>query len=168
MSAKPHLKKHFTASAFVLKAERQVLLLKHKKLGVWLYPGGHIEADETPDAAVLREVLEETGLVATFLNARDRKLDDEAADVAALHVPYRILCELINDPKDPHYHIDLIYLCEVKEQADESCVDNTEMGFFDEAALEGLALFPNFRALVKGVFRDEAIWQRVDEKVVPQ
>jgi len=55
----------------------------------------------------------------------------------------------------------------VKDHVDESRVDSTEMGFFDEVALEGLTLFPNFRALVKGVFRDEAIWQRVDERVMP-
>lgn len=55
---------HFTASAFVLcPARSDLLLIHHKKLGLWLQPGGHIEPD---DASVLdaarREVLEEVGI----------------------------------------------------------------------------------------------------------
>lgn len=40
--------KHFTALALILH-DKKVLLVKHLKLGVWLYPGGHVENDENPD-----------------------------------------------------------------------------------------------------------------------
>lgn len=55
---------HFTASAFVADPNRSgVLLIHHAKIGRWLQPGGHIEPfDETLEAAVRREVSEETGL----------------------------------------------------------------------------------------------------------
>ena len=55
---------HFTASAFVLDPSRSCLLLiLHKKLGLWLQPGGHFEpADDRAFAAARREVAEETGL----------------------------------------------------------------------------------------------------------
>ena len=43
-------------------AEGKVLLHLHRKLGMWLPPGGHIERDEIPDDAAVREVFEETGL----------------------------------------------------------------------------------------------------------
>jgi 8-oxo-dGTP pyrophosphatase MutT (NUDIX family) len=54
---------HFTASAFVLSPERDALLLiLHKKLGLWLQPGGHVEAsDPTLAFAARREVAEEVG-----------------------------------------------------------------------------------------------------------
>jgi 8-oxo-dGTP pyrophosphatase MutT (NUDIX family) len=54
---------HFTASAFVLSPERDALLLiLHKKLGLWLQPGGHVEpSDLTLAAAARREVAEEVG-----------------------------------------------------------------------------------------------------------
>lgn len=60
---------HFTASAFVLSPERtELLLIHHRKLGLWLQPGGHVEEG---DASVLdaarREVLEEVGLGALEL-----------------------------------------------------------------------------------------------------
>lgn len=55
---------HLTASAFVLSPERDaVLLILHKKLQLWLQPGGHIEADDVSLlAAAHREVAEEVGL----------------------------------------------------------------------------------------------------------
>ena len=43
--------KHFTASALVIH-DNKVLLVNHLKLGVWLYPGGHIENNETPDQTI--------------------------------------------------------------------------------------------------------------------
>ena len=36
----------------------KVLLILHNKLGKWLPPGGHIEKNETPDDAVIRDVCE--------------------------------------------------------------------------------------------------------------
>jgi 8-oxo-dGTP pyrophosphatase MutT (NUDIX family) len=55
---------HLTASAFVLSPERDaVLLILHKKLQLWLQPGGHIEpGDVSLLAAARREVAEEVGL----------------------------------------------------------------------------------------------------------
>ncbi|MCX6511810.1 MAG: NUDIX domain-containing protein, partial [Actinobacteria bacterium] len=45
---------HVTASA--LLAHRQgTVLHKHRRLGIWLQPGGHIEDGETPPSAALRE-----------------------------------------------------------------------------------------------------------------
>ncbi len=55
---------HFTASAFVVDSPRhRLLLIRHRKLGLWLQPGGHVEADDADLVqAALRELEEETGL----------------------------------------------------------------------------------------------------------
>lgn len=52
---------HVTGSAVVTSPEC-VLLHRHKKLGMWLQPGGHLDPFETPWDAARREAMEETGL----------------------------------------------------------------------------------------------------------
>ncbi len=58
---------HLTASAFVV-SERGVILHRHRRLGIWVQPGGHVDPDETPETAARRETREETGLVARHLD----------------------------------------------------------------------------------------------------
>lgn len=152
------LPQHFTASAFVLRPDRRVLLLHHRKLWVWLYPGGHVEERETPDAAAVREVLEESGRRVRILGGRDHALDEPVSGVSALHTPYRVLCELIQDPKGPHYHIDLIYLCEPVSDADGEDFDSDQIGFFAYEQTASMKLFPNFRRMLAQVYRDDSLW----------
>ena len=57
---------HVTGSGIVV-GPRGVVLLEHKRLGIWLQPGGHIDPGETPWAAALRESREETGLEVSFV-----------------------------------------------------------------------------------------------------
>lgn len=105
------MKKHFTATAYIVsKIDNQykVLLHKHKKLGIWIGIGGHVEDNENPVETVLREIREETNLKITLLN--EKKLL-KTKDVRELVHPATIIEEDIpsfkNDPS--HQHIDFIY-----------------------------------------------------------
>jgi ADP-ribose pyrophosphatase YjhB (NUDIX family) len=51
----------YTAAGCLIKDDK-VLLVKHKKLGIWLNPGGHIEGNELPHEAAEREFFEETNV----------------------------------------------------------------------------------------------------------
>ena len=55
---------HVTASAIVT-GDAGVVLHLHKRLAIWLQPGGHIDRGEAPLEAALREAREETGLPVT-------------------------------------------------------------------------------------------------------
>jgi len=139
------LKKHFTASAIIIK-ESKVLLVYHKKLDIWLYPGGHVEENETPDETVIREVTEETGLVVEIIGEKDENLADVNADVSVLHQPYVLLCELVGD----HYHNDMVYLCRIKSETElkHNAQESEAIGFFGLSELDNIKLFPNFKALL--------------------
>lgn len=84
---------HVTGSAIVT-GPAGVLLLRHRRLGIWLQPGGHVDPGETPWDAAAREAREETGLPV-------RLLDGELAHVD-VHLGGR-----------GHTHLDLRYLAVV-------------------------------------------------------
>jgi len=54
------------AFGIVLKNKR-ILLTERKDVPVWVLPGGGVELNETPASAVLREVIEETGIEAKIV-----------------------------------------------------------------------------------------------------
>jgi 8-oxo-dGTP pyrophosphatase MutT (NUDIX family) len=82
-----------------------VHLHRHAKLGLWLPPGGHIEPNELPDEAALREVMEEAGIEVVLTG--DRGLDrDLPGEPRQLVRPEGIQLE---DISPNHQHIDLIY-----------------------------------------------------------
>jgi 8-oxo-dGTP pyrophosphatase MutT (NUDIX family) len=93
--------RHFTVAVFVVW-EGRVLLHRHHKLGMWLPPGGHIEKDELPNEAAVREVWEETGVRVELVG--DKRAD--IVDPVQLHRPAGVQLENIGPG---HQHIDLIY-----------------------------------------------------------
>lgn len=94
----------FTVAVFVVHHDR-VLLHRHRKLGLWLPPGGHIEPNELPDEAALREVEEESGLVVELVGSRGVEIDDPGAPRQLVR-PEGVQVENISPG---HQHIDLIY-----------------------------------------------------------
>lgn len=93
---------HVTASAIVV-GERGVVLHLHKRLGLWLQPGGHIEPGETPAEGALREAREETGLDVAHPAGGPRlvHVDVHPGPKGHTHLDVRFLIEAGNDEPAP-------------------------------------------------------------------
>ncbi|MDA0769496.1 MAG: NUDIX domain-containing protein [Chloroflexi bacterium] len=102
------VERHFTVTGFVVH-QGSTLLHWHPKVKMWLPPGGHIDENEDPVQAVLREIDEETGVQAEVVPTGPVIKMDYPTQVAA---PYTIMIEDIDDPVQGfHHHIDMIYFC---------------------------------------------------------
>ncbi len=124
------MRRHFTATGFVVQGDR-TLLHWHKRLQQWMPPGGHIEPDEDPVQAVLREIREETGVAAEVIPSGPTLPFPHPNQ---LQPPYTILLEDSPEPGEPHQHVDLIYFCRLVDGA----TDDRPSGDFhwvDEGAL---------------------------------
>jgi 8-oxo-dGTP pyrophosphatase MutT (NUDIX family) len=93
---------HVTGSAWILSSDRRrVLLVRHRKLGRWLQPGGHADGDPDVLAVALREAREETGLERLAL--LPGALGSVPLDVDVHEIPAR--------PGEPaHLHHDVRFL----------------------------------------------------------
>ena len=98
-AANPH---HLTASAFVISS-RGVILHRHRQLGIWVQPGGHVDVGETPARAALRETLEETGLRARHLSSMHLFHVDVHAGPRG-HTHYDLRYVLVAPASDPSPH----------------------------------------------------------------
>ena len=109
------LERHFTVTGFVSHEGRTAL--HWHRFGLWLPPGGHIEENEDPIEAMLREVSEETGIevevvptVAPFAHRQPPQL------------PPPVTIGVYDIERDgrtdgPHQHIDFVYFTRPREGA---------------------------------------------------
>ena len=89
---------HVTGSAWLVDPPgRQVLLTRHRKLGIWVQLGGHADGDPDTLAVARREAEEESGLAAI------ETVDDAIFDLDIHLIPARA-----SEPA--HFHYDVRYL----------------------------------------------------------
>jgi 8-oxo-dGTP pyrophosphatase MutT (NUDIX family) len=103
-----HLPGHFTASAVVVDADRErVLLTHHRKLDIWVQLGGHADGDIDLHNAAIREAKEESGLN-VFESPLDEGtiLDVDIHPIPAVggepeHLHYDVRYLLVANPEEP-------------------------------------------------------------------
>jgi 8-oxo-dGTP pyrophosphatase MutT (NUDIX family) len=83
---------HVTVTGLIVGA-RGIVLHRHRILGTWVAPGGHIDAGESPLDAVVREAGEETGMIVGHVDG----------------VPNLVHVDVHPGPRE-HTHFDLRYL----------------------------------------------------------
>lgn len=113
---------HFVGSMFTVTPDYQkIALLKHKKLQLWLQPGGHVnDYDLTIHDTAKRECMEELGLTSDDIFYCTSNIFD-----LDLHV--------IPATKDmpAHWHLDIRYLLQTRKQELKNSDESEEVAWFD-------------------------------------
>ena len=142
------VKNHFTATGIVINSKKQILMIFHKKLNVWLPPGGHIEENELPDDAVIREIFEETGVNVKILST-GKKLSLSSVHCRELEHPFIILLEDI-EGDGTHNHIDMIYICTaINEELLLQKSEVSDIGWFYQEEIEKIKTFENVKQTIE-------------------
>ncbi len=89
-------KRCYTVNAWCVH-ENKVMLVKHKKLGIWLAPGGHVDDNELPHQAAEREFYEETGITGEVISAYP--LLHTQGESEYLPLPFYCNLHAINKPR---------------------------------------------------------------------
>ncbi len=131
--------------AVALVAPDRRVLLQRRRLeraygGLWEFPGGKIEAGESPEATAAREIFEELGV---------------AVDVSALQAAsFATDAAIAPSPGSSPPHVILLYVCR-RWRGEPACLDAEQIGWFALDQLAQLAMppldYPLARALQKFV-----------------
>lgn len=162
-----------TVSAFIIYLDKtgpKLLLHQHKILRKWLQFGGHVELNENPWAAIIREISEESGYAIgqlKLLQPRGRVLHHPKKSGATFHPnPVSLMTHQFADTA--HYHTDISYAFVTDKQPSGSIGEGESTdtkGFTaDELAAIPLEEIPeNVRSI--GLFVFEGclnLWEQVD------
>jgi 8-oxo-dGTP pyrophosphatase MutT (NUDIX family) len=156
--------KHATSSVHLFSADNdrpQIGLILHPRLNKWMLPGGHVEPHENEAEAALREVLEETGNVATLIKPNPPNLAGLSSGVP---LPLIIVEQQV--PSDStfsgaHTHVDHIYVAIATRKT-----QDPELPFewYDADALAALDMFDETRQTAMHLFKsllNPAEWSRM-------
>lgn len=147
------LTRDFTATAFVYW-QGKVLLHWHKKLAMWLPTGGHIEANELPDEAAIRETLEESGVpIVLVAEVALPELQDAPTQLVR---PRGVQLEPIYQNAEEKYElIDLIYFARpVEGYAGYLLEDDSSLGWYSPSELATMDIGPEIQHWCALLFKE--------------
>jgi len=139
-----HEKIDFTVEVFIVY-KNKVLLRKHDKYDIWLSVGGHIELNENPIQAAVREVKEEVGLEVEIIGGKKG-----VGDGSSLNGGYQDLIPPkylgMHPVNEIHSHITLVYFGtsktdKIMEATDEK--EKAETCWVTKEEMEKMNLVPN-------------------------
>lgn len=128
---------HVTGSSWVVNPSRtHALMLHHRKLNLWLQPGGHADGDTDIHNVVIKETSEESGIAIGDI----KLLSSEIFDID-IHTIYA------NQYDPRHEHYDIRFLLEIDDN--QVIPGNDESHQIGWVALDRIPQFNNFRSLYR-------------------
>jgi 8-oxo-dGTP diphosphatase len=133
--------------------EGKVLLVHNKSNNKWVPPGGHLENDETPDQAVIREVKEETSLDVEIISAYPSAF---SGDNNSTPIPMPFHLDVVREDFDSP-RIGYYFYVRTKGNPEKIILLDSEaysFGWFSESEINNLKTYNQVKALAKFVLRN--------------
>lgn len=160
---------HLACSLYLFDPSKQrILLVKHKELGVWLPPGGHVEEGELPHISALREAFEETNMQDILLldikagdlhlqseEQKQLRFSPETEQEERFLEPFVLVEEKIfeTDKDLEHFHIDYVYVGQLQSSQDAQIllteVSDAQWVKLHREIIDQLETFPNIKRILK-------------------
>lgn len=114
----------WTAGVYIVHGNK-VLMRLHEKYKIWVHVGGHVELNEDPVTAAIRECKEEVGLDVTIY---DPSTPPPSMRPGNKHLPLPMHMNIHFVGDNGHQHCDLLYYatCESTEVTPENTDDQWE------------------------------------------
>lgn len=158
-----------TVTAYIVRTdtpEPMALLHMHKKLGVLLPVGGHVELSETPWQAIAHELAEESGYELSQLRILQPKSRIKSMS-KTVHHPSPLSMNTHSIPKS-HFHTDIEYAFTAKSEPvlDIAEGESMDIRWLSQEELNSIAtaeIFDSTKEVYNFIF-DEAIneWEAVE------
>ena len=140
---------HVTGSTWVVNPSfTHVLILHHRKLGLWLQPGGHADGDPDILRVVLKETSEETGVALENIHLLSNQIFD--VDIHTVHANQY-------DPR--HEHFDIRFLVSIDDTI--PLPGNDESHDLGWVPLEQVAQFNNARSIYRMTQKTRRLVSRI-------
>lgn len=130
-----------------------VLLRMHEKYKQWFGPGGHVELDEDPNEAAVREVKEEVGLDVVLWKGNQRFETPEGDDNRQLIPPVGLQR---HHTSPAHEHVDMVYFASSDSDVVQVAYDgdrSDEWRWLTMDELDGLELRPDVKFYAQEALR---------------
>jgi 8-oxo-dGTP pyrophosphatase MutT (NUDIX family) len=141
-----HEKIDFRVEVFIVH-KNKVLLRMHDKLNIWLSVGGHIELNEDPVQAAIREVKEEVGLDIKIIGDAHGPQNGEVENRGYTYlIPPRYLGR--HPVGENHEHIAFVYFATSDTDVIASSInehERTHIRWVSREELDQMELVPNVR-----------------------
>lgn len=148
-----HSSGHITGSAWLVNPEgNKALLTLHRKLKLWVQPGGHADGDPDVLRVALREAREESGIEGLL------PLSPDIYDIDIHVIPAR---PLTGEPE--HLHYDVRYLLQAPHEQHIISDESDALGWFSQQELHALTPPAD-----DAVLRLAALWPATREQMHTQ
>jgi 8-oxo-dGTP pyrophosphatase MutT (NUDIX family) len=128
--------REFVSTVYVVK-DNKVLMTWNKKVNSFVPIGGHIDKNEIPNDAAIREAKEESGLDIELISPFDKSKTGNLVQPVHIHLDHI---------KEYHEHINLLYFGIVKGgKCNEIDDEGKELRWFSKAEIEKENILPNVK-----------------------